>query len=517
MVRSIGEIFCFLKKYGNDKPLRRILLSLKRQNREGVIIQIKSYPEAEIEGEMWELESLDETETTRLDFYNVSKSGSEKGDYLGYTLLRPKPSGSETSPQRVGETVIKVPKDKGYLQYFLTCGAEIPIEKDNIITYPFFQQHWLKKWKCGFANLRMFSKWLKYYKGGILNPEEKYKDLIFPQIDNLIVREQSGEFTVNDFKQGLEKMGFYLLTYKYNHPEKKPTISPEQIVYSYIESGIPVFVILRTPEEGHVVTVIGHTFDPDAWWPEAEKEYYARLFGRNYLRSTAWVDFIIHDDNYGSFLTMPKDFLKINFDIYQTPWYMEHLPLKQQEKLKKERDSEIKNSSIWEIIVPFRKDIQIRVEIAEPIAFKAITKFEFWAWRLPENEYITSTNDWRKRLHDHLEKGNIILRTFLIRASELSKTFPDERKKVVEKIFSSDIPELVWLIEISIPELFAHERYRLGEIVIDAMYLYEKVKENYLAPIRYIHLPGAEWWLKNGSVEYAQLLKDDNPYSHLIR
>jgi hypothetical protein len=523
---SREEIFSFLRGYGDDKPLRRILLCLKRESKEGIAVKItEDYPDPEIESEMQILGFSEPSKATRLDFYSLKQKKAD--DHLGYSILRPK-SPDGRPGQRVGDTIIKTPKTKGRLQHFLTCKAEIPVEEGKaIITYPFFQQHWSERWECGFATLRMFSKWLRYTPESPICVKEEFKDLTFPQIDDLVARDDPSLFTVEDFKKALKKMGLSFLKYEYNNPNLTPTIPPEQIVYTCIESGIPVFVVFRTEEEegvGHVVTVIGHTFDPDAWWPEAEKDYYSKVFETKYLRSIAWIDFVISDDNYGPFLTMPKDFLKADFDIYQTPWYIEHLPSDQQRRLQEERADKIKNSRIREIIVPFREDVEITVEEAEQIAFKIITRPEFWD--VPKSMlkyYKESTLDWRDRFSRHLKNENIVLRTFLVRASNLLSIFPEDKREEIRKIFPfekiSSIPELFWFVEISIPELFAHERCRLGEVIIDPTHSVEEIdrEESYLKPLRYIHLPGLQWWSKDGAEWKGELLIDDKPYSHLIR
>jgi hypothetical protein len=546
LVHSISDIFAFLDEYGNDKPLRRILLSFKRQSKEGIIIEItENYPTPEIELEMKMLGFSGQVKATRLDLYNAkhTKDGSKiRSDYLGYIILRPESSDLMDKPghlmdkpgQRIGDTVIEPPKDRGKLQYFLTCPAKIPVSKGkkSLITYPFFQQHWSNWWECGFATLRMFSKWLKYKTSNIIDAEEKHKNITFPDMENLLERAELSVFEVNDFKKVLEKMGFTLLKYEYNNPNVIPTYPPEQIVYSYMESGVPVFIVFGTEGndskeegQGHVVSVIGHTFNPDAWWPEAEKTYYSRIFkGKpGYLRSIAWVDFIIHDDNYGPFLTIPKDFLRVDFEIYETPWYASYLPPDQQAKLQEERKVKIKNSRIWEVIVPFRKDVKILVDEAEAIAFKTIKSESLW--ELSENlleKYNNSTIEWKKTFVHHLNSENVVLRTFLIRASDLQNTFPEEVYKNIKDIFSSKeiglIPELMWFVEISIPELFAHERYRLGEVIIDATYLMSDIEKDFLKAVKYTHLPGIQQWFKDGEpLSSKRFLINEEPYHHLIR
>lgn len=75
---------------------------------------------------------------------------------------------------------------------------------------------------------------------------------------------------------------------------------------------------------------------------------------------------------------------------------------------------------------------------------------------------------------------------------------------------------MVWLTEISVPELFSHKRYSLGEVIIDPtcpINIFGSDKA-----IIAIHLPGIIFW---NDFEENQLslirTKDDVPYQHIIR
>ena len=56
-----------------------------------------------------------------------------------------------------------------------------------------------------------------------------------------------------------------------------PHERPEQIIYRYVESGIPVLVGFATSKQStHLVVIVGHTFNPDSWMSHAS----TRLLGR---------------------------------------------------------------------------------------------------------------------------------------------------------------------------------------------------------------------------------------------
>ena len=519
IIDSLDSLFKFAEKYGNPKPLRRTLLMFHRsgKNKRGIlIVEQEQYFDKEIKEELIELGLSVQHKATRLDLYFLEGSKKpRKGKHLGKIIIRPPALTGSQTILRISDASIIPPEGKGFLEYFITSQARLPVQelgrrpkrKRYITSYPFFQQHWDKRWQCGFATLRMFSRWLNFSKNCIINVDKKFHNLSLPKIDELLQRKEYSQFTQDDFVAILNKMGVYPLRYVYNDPNNLPAISADQIIYSYIESGLPVFIIFGTDTGdgniAHVVTVIGHDFNPDSWWPEAEKDYYSRIFqGKlGYLKSIAWVDFIIHDDNYGPFLTLPKEFLKVDIA----------------DKIA------VKNSRILEIIVPFRKDISIYSEKAEALAFKAL-QYKIIKDFVTNNASLFSddTKGWQKMLYSHLGKENIALRTFLVKSKELaSKYFEKNSRKLahnITEIYRKEIgplPELVWFIEISIPEIFAHGRYRLGEVIIDPTINISNIEE-FIKAVKYIHIPGIQCWFCGEKILYLPI-QEDKPYRHFIR
>ena len=88
-------------------------------------------------------------------------------------------------------------------------------------------------------------------------------------------------------------------------------------LYGFIESGAPALLgfELEDPnanagEAGrHIIPVVGHTFNEDAWMPEADRNYFAK--GLSYYPSESWLStFVAHDDNFGPYYCLPRNFLK---------------------------------------------------------------------------------------------------------------------------------------------------------------------------------------------------------------
>ena len=94
-------------------------------------------------------------------------------------------------------------------------------------------------------------------------------------------------------------------------------------LYGFIESGDPALLgfELHNPTPGpqggsrHIVPIIGHTFNDDAWVPEAQRAYFGNSL--SYFSSEAWLSsYVLHDDNFGPYFCLPRHFLlKDNFRL----------------------------------------------------------------------------------------------------------------------------------------------------------------------------------------------------------
>src|ERR1019366_969590 len=94
-------------------------------------------------------------------------------------------------------------------------------------------------------------------------------------------------------------------------------------LYGFIESGFPALVgfELDRPNPGpagaprHVIPVFGHTFNEDTWLPDAQRAYFGGTL--SYYPSENWLStFVVHDDNFGPYLCLPRHFLtRDNFRV----------------------------------------------------------------------------------------------------------------------------------------------------------------------------------------------------------
>ncbi|MDR1924761.1 MAG: hypothetical protein LBQ66_10345 [Planctomycetaceae bacterium] len=88
-------------------------------------------------------------------------------------------------------------------------------------------------------------------------------------------------------------------------------------MYGFIESGSPVLLGFELADgRRHIVPVLGHTFNEDSWVPPSNRGYF-KSQNLRFFSSEQWLSSnLIHDDNFGPYYCMPRQFLtKANFRL----------------------------------------------------------------------------------------------------------------------------------------------------------------------------------------------------------
>lgn len=217
-----------------------------------------------------------------------------------------------------------------------------------------------------------------------------------------------------------------------------------ETVYFAIESAIPPIICLHLPEKdekkspGHSIVGVGHIFEPQNWWPEADRSYYQKIFIKDYtptsmwgeyISSVAWVSPIIGDDNFGPYLSM---------------WPS-------------------KNVWIKDVIVPVPEFIKC---YPDPI-FTIVSLILQYKSEILENTKNKLENSCIKKFVKHLNENKLVIRPFLISPKEFLSKYPEcTIKKFYETAIHSR--EIILVAEISYPELFLDKK-RVGEIVVDIL------------------------------------------------
>ncbi|MFA5063655.1 MAG: hypothetical protein WC578_06285 [Candidatus Omnitrophota bacterium] len=226
--------------------------------------------------------------------------------------------------------------------------------------------------------------------------------------------------------------------------EKGPTIPYQTYLYSSIESGYPALLAFSVPnrDEGHVIPCFGHTFNEDTWVPRAETSYF-NIGKISYLHSDSWLStYICHDDNFGSNYCLPKQYISNHNSI---------------------------------LVIALRPN-----EISYDAIFaNAITLDYLYTSLANELQVISTDNIWAKRLLAAIRgtnKGWFVLRAMQVNSRQYIQhlrslrawgkrkvKIPEYRINSLERNLKNDL----WIVEISLPELFPANRRKLGEVVFN--------------------------------------------------
>ena len=226
-----------------------------------------------------------------------------------------------------------------------------------------------------------------------------------------------------------------------NHGLSLPT-EFQRDLYGFIELGCPALVgfELEDPNPGpngsprHIVPVIGHTFNEDAWVPEAQRSYFGNQL--HYFSSESWLStYVLHDDNFGPYYCLPRHFLKKeNFRI---------------------------------ILGMQRQLTAFSASVAEAVGFDFLQA-------LAQNNPLVG-QDWFDRFSIFARQGLLVLRTLLVeRTSYLDHLLTVQSCEGIRiepaliAQLENHLPEYFWMIEASAQELFTASRRKFGELLLSS-------------------------------------------------
>jgi len=240
-----------------------------------------------------------------------------------------------------------------------------------------------------------------------------------------------------------------------------------QYLYGFTESNCPSILTFNTKKSAHAIPVVGHTFDEDMWPPDADGYFIEK---KKHYSSERWVgSFLIHDDNYGPYLCLPKKYLD------DTPVIIYGLSV--------ERDA-------------------LGFDTAEFVASEWLNSFANTVKLLPNA-------DWYNRFVVYAKHKMLVLRPVLVDKSAYLHHLPkSSNKTALERL--NNLPETFWVVEASFPELFSGTRAKVGDAVLSC-HLHEDFSGK-VTPIL-LRLPGLIYF--NGDSEITAF--GDDYHSPLLR
>jgi len=454
---------------GNDQPLHR-LCSLMRKMKAKSFAREELIANQELNDEK-EMASINignaiTLEATRLTFFcHLPESKrwddeSLKEDHiLGYAVIvKLKASNGTTFKTHLLEAVVRPPSvilrdSNDYLimpitnyymhnvKTFKTClGTEERHRVFSIVGSFFTQQNWYTS-VCAHACLRMAMN---------SSPVVNCKKLTNKEINDIL---QIPDYKMNgsglDQNQIIRVVGHMGCECHSANFSNQTAVEYDHFMYPSLESCFPTILGIEYWDRkeqkvvGHVVTVLGHTINSDRWEPEAIRGYGGYPL-KPYIPTAEWCDhYIISDDNYGMYSTLPTDAIR-NFIV----------PTKNPNR----------HASIAVSIVPDK--VSLPGYNAEQFAIGK-------AALLINSVGLKTPNIWHERLKEKNLKErnqNLVCRTLLqtkggyvdFIGKHVSNFTPEQ-----QKCFDS-LPDHIWVSEISLPNVYTANKHKLGDVVLRA-------------------------------------------------
>jgi len=242
-----------------------------------------------------------------------------------------------------------------------------------------------------------------------------------------------------------EKYGLKVATVDF---VRHPDIDYAQYVYGIVESGYPCLLVFSTTDfsEAHVVTVLGHTLNRDKWLPEAQIAY--EMQNTMCHSAVKWAcHFIIHDDNFGSYLCMePPSLRRITLPSYEERFRavaaVGFLP---------------RTAKVGHLETQWRAGL-IAMECIEQSLKK-----------LPQADSL----EWLRRIHKELGAGNrLVARTLMVHSRDYKQHLEEVSDFYGEAYTSAHIASMtsglrgyVWLTEMSLSDIYVTNQAKLIDVI----------------------------------------------------
>ncbi len=247
-------------------------------------------------------------------------------------------------------------------------------------------------------------------------------------------------------------------------------------LYSGVEAGVGALLAFRQsgPQAnrlGHIIPAFGHTFNEDTWAPRGDAAYFHVGERLKHISSESWMSsFLIHDDNFGSDFCLPKHFI----------------PRRRVERIYALRprgfayngvDAEATGSHLFSSLIPHLDE---------------------------------SNHPWLRRLRGFVgdrdnpggsRRCELILRTVPVSREDYERELRRirDRQDIAENPATIDelrvwLKPHMWMIEVSIPDLFSTNLRKLGELLLAAdapidsdnlarTFIFARLPRAYLLPV----------------------------------
>lgn len=263
-----------------------------------------------------------------------------------------------------------------------------------------------------------------------------------------------------------------------------------KLVYHALESRFPVILLFasgrhgshknynsgNTERELHAAALAGHTFNKDNWWAYAWKGYFTKSrTSYEYLPSVLWCDnFIIQDDNYGPQYLLPVHSLKTT-----ELWSLLPRPIKSlsqttrfnMSKILKRLGAHRAALNLYRpvyCIITYPHDLPSFCDVMwiEPSNLEFLGRFVDRINLIPTLNFNVFYMDYF--LHN-FKKKDLVLRTYALNKNEYIDSLKKYKQSGAQDLnidhIIDSLPNMIWVTDISIPELYWINHKKIGEIV----------------------------------------------------
>lgn len=435
--------------------------------------------------------------SAEVDESAVAERRLDNAAYLGFFVLRP------TDFLRVGRTILKPPikklPDIGPLAVakeeterpgaFALCQATFTVNlygnSLSVKGTPFMQQD-KQVGACAHVGLWMAARYLHQADGYAWNSTVDIAQKATTHwIHGKDVPAGKGGLDLQQLADAVRQLDMQPLVYVKRKEAPHWDIRPQEIIYRYVESGLPVLLLLILEGVGHVVCAIGHTYD------------HAHPMPGCYDNVAFVPDMLVHNDEKGPYCELPM-------------W------------------GPIALNELESILVLLPKKVFLKGEDADSKAKDQVTKLKPTYYHEYAKLTAGGTPDEKlsqaQRMFDEaFRAGTLFYRTYLTRSNKFKNWIVDNSgvSPAVKAVYCrQEMPKHVWITELSVEELLKDReptrRLMLGEIIQDA------TANSYGYTTLAAHFPGCVITFNPNAPasEPRKLIypiADDSTYRHLSR
>lgn len=214
-------------------------------------------------------------------------------------------------------------------------------------------------------------------------------------------------------------------------------------LYAGVESGMGALLGFKlgdpvNPVSKHIIPFYGHTFNKDTWVTDAENSYFKIGSSVGYIPSDNWTSsFIGHDDNFGSNFCVPRLYVKPEQVDYVAALYPSGVRLT--------------GSALGGLALLILSEIYAHIPVG---------------------------NKWLSRLKEAFSGPvpQVVFRTVCLESAKYFSTLAKdsdwngrhEDPRILQAFSTVSFPKYFQVVEISLPQLFAANERKIGDIVFDA-------------------------------------------------